>query len=499
MAGLVLALAGGQLLSSLFNLARAKSVAVYLGPVGMGLVSLVDQLAYVVAFTASFALPQAGLKYLSRAHSRGPERFAAAYALFVQTLLCVSVSLSLVASLVTLAWPQVWGPSLAPWAGVVVPALLTVPTMGLHGLQFHVFAALERPELAGLGRLLSTALMAIGAIAGMLLAGLVGLYVGNLLGAIMAAVLMFGYTRWRFALGLPGGVWPDWGAWRQHRDVLRFCASVYLISVAEPLAILVARYAIVQSTDLAELGLFQSAFGLAAYLGLLFVQSTSFYLTPLMNRDGPADVKTARAVDFQRQLVIGATLVALPLALFPRLALSLLFSEAFVGAAPYLVFFVLGQLLLLMTGVFQALLIGLDDLRTHLIANISAQAALAILCWFLAPGYGLWGLVTAFLVTHAGLLLACLARLALRHGTRLPARSVAATACGLILVVVAGGLGWDPTETAGSVVARLLFAAIGIVVLALFLTRDERTSLRLAWSRVRRLDGTRAGPERLPG
>ena len=110
--------------------------------------------------------------------------------------------------------------------------------------------------------------MAIGAIAGMLLAGLTGLYVGNLLAALVAAVVMLGYTRRRFALGLPWRVWPDWGAWRHHRDVVRFCAVAYLISVAEPLAILVARYALLQSTDLAELGLFQSAFGLASYLGL---------------------------------------------------------------------------------------------------------------------------------------------------------------------------------------------------------------------------------------
>jgi O-antigen/teichoic acid export membrane protein len=489
LAGLVAALAASQILAAAFNLVRAKGVAVYLGPAGMGIVSLVDQLAYVVAFTAAFALPAAGVKYLSKAHSQGGDAFGRAYRLFVQTLLFTSTCVAVVMCAVTLAWPEIWGPLLAPRAGLLVLALLTVPAMGLHGLQLNVFAALRHPGLASLGRLGSTALMALGALAGLLVAGLTGLYAGNLLAAVVAAAVMLGYTRRRFGLRLSWGVWPAWSEWRLHRDVLRFCAVTYLISVGEPLAFLLARYALLQSADLAELGLFQSAYAVASYMGLLFVQSTAFYLTPLMNRVAPAAEKMVRALEFQRQMALGVTAVALPLVLFPRLVLSLLFSDAFVAAAPYLALFVLGQAVFLLAGVLQALLIGLDDLRTHLVASIGTQATLASLCWLLAPAFGLWGVALAFLVAYAGLFLVCLARLMVRHGTRLPARSAVAIPCGLLLVLAAGWLGQGATEDGQAIATRLLVATAGAAGLALFLTRDERSAVHLAWSRVWRPRG----------
>jgi O-antigen/teichoic acid export membrane protein len=100
--GLVATLAAGQVLASACTLVRSKSVALYLGPAGLGAISLVDQLVYAVALVASFGLPYAGLTYLARMQSQDQNAFARTYRLLLQTLLVVSTSVALGASLLTL-------------------------------------------------------------------------------------------------------------------------------------------------------------------------------------------------------------------------------------------------------------------------------------------------------------------------------------------------------------------------------------------------------------
>lgn len=480
LAGIVLTLAAGQGLTAIVNLVRAKSVAVALGPVGTGTVSVVDQIAQLAVFTASFALPQASAKYLSRLHSQRHAAVVPVYQLFVQTLLVISICLAGVVSLVTLARPQGWGDELAPHAGLIVLAMATVPAAALHALQVYVFAALQLPKLASLTVLAGAALTGSAAVAGLLAAGLMGLYTGNLLATLLVAAVVLVAFALRFDLPLPRGWWPAWSQWRQHVDVLRFCATTYLVSVGYPGSFLLARYAILQHAGLAELGLFQSAYAIAIHMGLLVGQSTAYYLTPLMNRDTPAEERIRQALDFQRQMALSIPVIALPLALFPQLAITLLFSGAFVTAAPYLAVLLAGEIVLRLGHVLQALLIGLDDLRAYFSISLGAQALLAALAWFLAPTFGLWGVAVAFLAAPTVFFLACLTRLLVRYGARLRQRSVLAVLYGLLLLAVAGWLGQGLTTTTLAVATKLFFYAGAVGSLCFFLTREERHAVRLA-------------------
>ncbi len=491
LAGLAATLAASQVVSSVLNLARAKSVAIYLGPVGIGTVSVVDQLSQVVAFAASLALPYASVKYLSRAHSEGPTSFAQAYSLFVQTVLVTTTCVAMLASVATLAWPQVWGQHLVPHANLIALALLTVPVMALHGLQLNVFAALQRPRLASLAGLGGTAVTTVGAVSGMLAGGLLGLYAGTLLASVLVAGAILAFLWRRYDLRLPGAGWLAWGEWRQYTDVLRFCGMTYVISVGHPVSFFLARYALLRSMGLAEVGFFQSAYALAGSIALLLGQSNAYYLTPLLNRSTPPHEKVQQAFGFQRHLALGATVAALPLALFPQLWLTVLFSDAFTAAAPYLALFALGQVVLLLAGALQALLIGLDDLWAHLMINLGAQATLAALAWLLTPMFGVWGVAIAFLAAQCSVFLACAGRLQLRHGARLPARSVVVIAYGVILVTVAGWLGQGELVTTGDVAFRLLILIVGVASLCSLLTADEWRILRTVRLRSRFLSSHR--------
>jgi PST family polysaccharide transporter len=470
---LLLSLAGSQVLTSILNMLRAKGVAVLLGPSGVGAVSVVDQLAYVVAFTAILALPTAGAKYLSRADSEGTSALVGLYGLLFRTMLLVAIVVAVASSLAVAIWPGMLGEQLAPYAPGVVLALLAVPAVALHGLEISAFAALRRPRLASFARLGTTAGLTLGALAGMMVGGLSGLYAGSLVAAALAALALV-IGAWR-GLGLTvGGAIPTSREWRPHGEILRFCGVAYLVSIGEPVAFLLARYALLRSADFGDVGLFQSAYAVASSLGLLVLQSVAFYLMPLLNRHAPAHEKAAIALGFARIIAFWTAALALPLLLAPQLALALLFSEAFHGATPYLFLFVVDQALLLSAAVIQALLVGLDDLRAYLVASVVAQTVLAVLCWVLAPTYGLAGLAIAFLVAHAGLLLALLGRVMLTHRIALPGRTATAMVYTLVLL---SGVGWLGRGELGTV-GRVLLGLLSIVSLGLLLTGHELRALR---------------------
>src|SRR4030095_15362040 len=63
----IVALGGIQALTMLAGLARTKVLAVLLGPAGVGVASVVDQVVSLVAQLGSLSIPFVGLKFLARA------------------------------------------------------------------------------------------------------------------------------------------------------------------------------------------------------------------------------------------------------------------------------------------------------------------------------------------------------------------------------------------------------------------------------------------------
>jgi O-antigen/teichoic acid export membrane protein len=222
----------------------------------------------------------------------------------------------------------------------------------------------------------------------------------------------------------------------------------------------------------------------ASSVGLLLSQSTAYYLAPVVNGRGSREEKTERALAFQRQLMVYAVVVAIPLVLFPQLVMVALFSDAFVTAAPYLGVFILAEALFLLGGVLQTLLLALGDLRSYLALSLAAQALLVALVWALAPTLGLWGMGLAFLTTHGAFFVGCLMRVLICHHGHLPANSVVVTLHGLVLLAAAGWLGQALSATGETLAVRILLCVASVGSLHLVLTDNERATLRLACSKL---------------
>jgi PST family polysaccharide transporter len=388
-------LGGIQVLAMLFTLARSKATALILGPTGVGVISLVDQVVSFATQIVALSLPFAAVKFLSAAFSEGTGQFGRVYKAFAWALLSASL-IGTSALCAAIVWnPGALGRDLRGYSLVVVLALLSLPATTMVNFFTSALAASGRTTMAGVYGLCNVALLgglsAVGVIAG----GLSGYYFASLLSLCALAVAGAWYLA-RHEQARLG--WPQWGfpELARHRGVAAFAGSLYMTALALPAAHLVARFSLLRSWGLETAGLLQSAMGLGLALSLVMRQSNMLLLTPVMNRTAPVQQKLAEAADYLRifSLIVGAA--ALPVVLFPDLCLYVLYSRRFLAAAPYAPMFVFSQVLQLLSGVALGLLVGVDRIATQLSVTLTGLGVLAALAWSLAPSLGIQGVGFAF-------------------------------------------------------------------------------------------------------
>jgi O-antigen/teichoic acid export membrane protein len=243
--------------------------------------------------------------------------------------------------------------------------------------------------------------------------------------------------------------------------VAGFALSLSVAAFAQPLAMLVARYAALETTGLEGAGLLQAAMAAGLALFVVMRQPNALLLVPGLNRQQPPDQKFREAAEYLRvyALLVGAA--ALPLVLFPELWLYVVYSERFLAAAPYTYLFVTAQVLKLLAGVAVALLIGLDEIAAQLAITLIGLAGLAALSWLLAPTMGVTGIGLAALA-DGGLNLA-LSAWWLRRTFRFPALRMMAGPVALVAVVALAGAA---SSLYGGVSARVLIGKGVACVLA---------------------------------
>ena len=89
---IITTIGGIQLLAIIITLVRSKIMAVLLGPEGIGVISIIDQVVQFVGYVCVFSLPLASLKFLSKSHSEGFEAFKKSYSSFFRLLLLLAAT-----------------------------------------------------------------------------------------------------------------------------------------------------------------------------------------------------------------------------------------------------------------------------------------------------------------------------------------------------------------------------------------------------------------------
>ncbi len=477
----IVALGGIQALTMLAGLARTKVLAVLLGPAGVGVASVVDQVVSLVAQLGSLSIPFVALKFLSRTRDESPDETRRVYNALVLLLLLASVTSASIAAAVAVVWPSTFGDGLAPYRSALIVALAGVPAFALVPLLRNAMAALERHRESALAAFFAAVLTVGGAAVGVMSGGLVGLYVANAIVLVITIVGMQWYLGRSVGLGLSSNTSASTAAvaLRSQPGLTSFAGSMYVLALTSPLAYLFARSMLLSTHGAVEAGLVAAAYGIGVSIRLVLNQANGLYLTPLVNRNTPKGERIAAVAEYLRILIVLVVLSTLVCVLFPAQWIALLYSPKFGGAVSLVAVFVLAEAVLLVAGVYQALLIGFDDISGFLVCTVAGQLlTIALTRWLVASGGGM-GVGIAFLAGNGVILIATAVRLLTRHAAT---RVVAPVVLLVIALGATTAAGWWATRTPGAAPlwrAAVYLAACGVALV--FLRPEERRWMIRPW------------------
>lgn len=477
----IVALGSIQALTMLAGLARTKVLAVLLGPAGVGVASVIDQVVSLVAQLGSLSIPFVGLKFLARARDGTVHDTRRIYDALILLLVVASIAAAAIGTGIATIQPSFFGDGLAPYRTALIVALIGVPPFAIAPLLRNAMAALERHRESAIAAFIGAVLTAAAAAIGVKASGLVGLYVANGLVLVVMIVGMQWYLGRSLGLGFSTdlSVGPAARALRSQPGLPTFAVSMYVLALTSPLAYLLARSMLLSTHGAIDAGLVAAAYGIGVSIRLVLNQANALYLTPLVNRNSPKAERTTAVAEYLRILIVLVVLSTLIIVLFPAQWLTLLYSASFVDAIPLLTVFVLAEAVLLVAGVYQSLLIGFDDISGFLVCTVTGQLITIALARGLVASEGGMGVGVAFLVGNAVILIASATRLLRAHGAR---RVFAPVAPLVIALVAVGAAGWWISRAGGPAAVWKVGAYVAACAISFLLLRpDERRWILRPW------------------
>lgn len=486
MLNIILTIGTIQVLAIFVNILRSKIIAVLLGPEGMGVISIIDQVVQFAAQLSVLSLPFSAVKFLSYSHSEGYEVFRKTYSNFLKMLLILTSLGTVVTIGLVLFRIELFAPDLLRYKYFLLIALMGIPTVALGGFFYQVLASAQRVKTSIMSTLITNIILTFTTYLGISQGGLLGLYIGNFLAGIIITLGIFIYLRSALNLSFERQSGSVLEELRRYPDIIPFSIMLYCTTLTYSFSFLVVRYAVLKYFGEAEAGLLQSAMAPAIALGLVLNPTNGLYLTPIMNRNIEKEEKIRIATEFQKKLIIILGIVAMPVILFPKLLLILFYSPLFTGASKYVFLFVLWESLKEMAGVHQSLIIGFDDLKIYSIITCGSYLLLCLCLWFIIPYYGIIGAAMAFIIANLSLFLMTFIRLRLKHGFYIPLNLALLMVYTISTLFLVGNISQRYEDwQIGLVGIKVGIYLFFVLSLLFFLNKEEKNTLSGLWNRFR--------------
>lgn len=400
---------GASLLQMLIGLARTKAFAVWLGPAGLGLMSVLGTVVDLARNLASLGLNPSGVRQIAEAAASGD---AARVARTAQALRATAWVLGCVGGLALAA--------ASPWvAQLTFGSTERATEIALLGaaLWLRLVADGYGALVHGLRRIgdMTRADLLAAAIGSLLAVGLVYAWrEDGVAAALVAIAALSALTSWWMARQALPPVPPPSAAvadaTRSTRAELVAEARVLLRGglalMGSGLLTLGAAWAVrgvlVRHAGLAEAGLFQSAWALGGLLVGVVVQAMSADFYPRLVGVARDDKAATRLVNEQMlvNLLVGGTGVLATMTLAP-VALPLLYSRAFEGAQEALRWVCLGMALRVVTWPMGTLLVAKGAQARLLLADLVWALTWLGLAWAWVEQWGPAGAGMAFFAAYA--------------------------------------------------------------------------------------------------
>ncbi len=461
--GTIFAIGFLQTLSILANVARAKVIAVLVGPEGVGVVGVIDQMVLVVMNLSALSLPFSALTILSRSYGEDPATFKQTYLTFLAILSVLTLAGTAGAVGLVVARSSLLGDNLLRYHRPLILGILSVPALAVSTFGASVLAAAQRARQSAVVAAGGATALFLAAAVGIPGGGLEGLYLGSLVLGVLVAAAIFRHLRRELRLPLFERNVSLVAEVRRHPDLVFYCVSYFAVSAAYPLAWLIARHSVLERYGEVEAGLLQALIALTLGFGTVLRPVNTQLLLPIVSGPGDTDRKFRDTVGVQRRLTVILALLAMPLILFPQWILALLYSRVFTVASPYLYLFIVAEMILILGGTYQVLVLGMDDRRAWALPYFLGYACLGTMSWGLGREYGVLGVAVAAITSSLLIFGLALWRLRSRHGFRLPPGLL-----GLMIGAVGGilGIGMACARYDNGSLTALLVKASGMLVLA---------------------------------
>lgn len=460
-----------QLLTMLVLLIRGKALALALGPQLVGVMAVVDRLVGVFAQTAALSLPLAAVRFLPPLWSADRPAFGALFCRMRNALLVMAAGASALGIGLALWAPRLLGEELAPYRPVLLAAFLTVPVIALVPFLQNAIAGQQQPTRSMLLAVLHAVILTVASVAGVAWNGLTGLYVlyaaaGLALALVAGARVAPAAAPAGFPVALPRQVW-------------RFSLALLALAFTTAYAALFVHYRVLGVLGAESAGWMQAAVAIALSVRTLVGAAHRTVLAPRVNEGGTPAERMAQALRFQRTFCLLVAAGAPLLLLFPDLAVRALYSEAFLPGAAFVALFVLVEVITLLAGTYQALVVALDRIAFQVGQSLVAMLLLIAAAEVLVPRAGIVGAGVAALVAPLFQYAAATLFLNRAYGLRVPRRMLALTLFVVAALCAAGIVGVRHPGLGGEALA--VKAVAYVVVLAgigLFLDASERDTLR---------------------
>lgn len=468
-----LLIGGGSVINMAIGLVRTKGVAVILGPSGIALYGILNQITEVVSAAFSLGLGTSGVRQIAASNAAGD---SARVSRIVQTLKRTT-----------------WITGLAAGACLVLLAVpITRLTFGEQGLVYRWAVALL--ALAVLFRALTTG-------QGCLVAGTrrVGIYlrislvgsVASVLIAIPCVMLMgMGGVVWSVVGISLSGLVATWWLSRPVRVESTPCSAsdslsesrllvvlgvpIMLAGVAGTIGPYFERVILLRHLGLEMMGQYQAAIGLAA-VSATFVtsaMSADYYPKLVALAEKPADFDHEMNAQIEVALLLSAPLVV-ALAAFAEVWMRMFYSSEFIPGIDVLVVATIGIIGRVLSAPLRLALLAKHKGKTFLLIEVATTATGLAMIAALAPRLGLLGCAIAFSALSLSVALGTAFLFPLISGQKVSAANKVRAIVAILLLVlcstahfVAGGH-WSKHLLVGAVLCATSFYSFTSLAMAI--------------------------------
>lgn len=486
----LITIGGLQFLTMLALLVRTKALALMLGPNGVGVLSTVDKLTATVAQTVSLSLPFAALRFLPELWNEDREEFVTVLRQMRNLLVVVAVLTLTGALVITKFSPQFWGKELLPYEPIILCAFLTLPVVILVPFLQSVIAGRLTHNLSMFFTFGHAVVLALAAIVGVWWMGLSGFYVLYAIAGLLLVLPVLRYVEQipgqntkpksrRFSIRLP-------------QRILKFGLALWGLAFVAPFAALYVNYQVLAIFGSGVAGWMQAAMGVGLAARTLLGSAHQLYLTPNMNKGGSLTERMWWTGEFQKTFSFVCAVAVLPLLLFPRIVVALLYSSKFLPAAGFVALFVGAEVLTLLVGTYQVLIVAFNHTGFHVFQNLVAQGALLLVAHLLIKPYGILGAGLAIISPQIVLYIGTTLFLWYKYKLKIPTRGNLLSLYIILSLGAAGVVGaLDTNFSWGMTLFKIALYAALTAGLGLFLTSKDRGNVfrlgRQAWDRFQSL------------